>query len=111
MDHSDFSDTDIPFEVPLPTKICVTVSHLRSLGQSSRSKKTACVCVRQDAQREEIRDWVLMVSMDNRLEQVLPQDERKSYVASLVDTNSGLCSPPCIITGNTHTHWQSEKYR
>uniref|UniRef100_H3CIP1 Intraflagellar transport protein 172 homolog n=2 Tax=Tetraodon nigroviridis TaxID=99883 RepID=H3CIP1_TETNG len=45
MDHSDFSDTDIPFEVPLPTKLCVT-----------------------DAQREEIRDWVLMVSMDNRLE-------------------------------------------
>ncbi|XP_056873005.1 intraflagellar transport protein 172 homolog [Takifugu flavidus] len=76
MDHSDFSDTDIPFEVPLPTKLCVT-----------------------DAQREEIRDWVLMVSMDNRLEQVLPQDERKSYEASLVDANTGLRSPPCIITG------------
>ncbi|TNM94541.1 hypothetical protein fugu_017300 [Takifugu bimaculatus] len=70
MDHSDFSDTDIPFEVPLPTKLCVT-----------------------------IRDWVLMVSMDNRLEQVLPQDERKSYEASLVDANTGLRSPPCIITG------------
>lgn len=52
---------------------------------------------------------MLMVSMDNRLEQVLPQDERKSYVASLVDTNSGLCSPPCIITGNTHTHTGSLK--
>ena len=67
-----------------------------------------CVCVLQDAQREEIRDWVLMVSMDNRLEQVLPQDERKTYEGSLVDANTGLRSPPCIITGNTHTHiWLS----
>lgn len=26
LDHSDFLDTDIPFEVPVPTKLCVTVS-------------------------------------------------------------------------------------
>lgn len=25
LDHSDFLDTDIPFEVPIPTKLCVTV--------------------------------------------------------------------------------------
>ncbi|KAM3602576.1 uncharacterized protein V6R79_006682 [Siganus canaliculatus] len=76
LDHSDFVDTDIPFEVPLPTKLCVT-----------------------DAQREQIRDWVLMVSMDNRVEQVLPLDERKSYEASLVAPSTGLRSLPCIITG------------
>ncbi|XP_071324251.1 intraflagellar transport protein 172 homolog [Trachinotus anak] len=76
LDHSDFIDTDIPFEVPVPTKLCVT-----------------------DAQREQIRDWVLMVSMDHRLEQVLPLDERSSYEASLVATNTGLRSLPCVLTG------------
>ncbi|KAM6905680.1 intraflagellar transport protein 172 homolog [Lycodopsis pacificus] len=76
LDHSDFLGTDIPFEVPVPTKLCVT-----------------------DAQREQIRDWVLMVSMDNRLEQVLPRDERNSYEASLVAANTGLRSLPCILTG------------
>ncbi|KAL6096181.1 ift172 [Pungitius sinensis] len=76
LDHSDFLDTDIPFEVPVPTKLCVT-----------------------DTQREQIRDWVLMVSMDNRLEQVLPRDERNSYEASLVAANTGLRSLPCVLTG------------
>uniref|UniRef100_A0A7N8X2V0 Intraflagellar transport protein 172 homolog n=1 Tax=Mastacembelus armatus TaxID=205130 RepID=A0A7N8X2V0_9TELE len=76
LDHSDFLDTDIPFEVPVPTKLCVT-----------------------DAQREQIRDWVLMVSMDNRLEQVLPRDERNTYEASLVAANTGLRSLPCVLTG------------
>ncbi|XP_072218456.1 intraflagellar transport protein 172 homolog [Leuresthes tenuis] len=76
LDHSDFLDTDIPFEVPVPTKLCVT-----------------------DAQREQIRDWVLMVSMDHRLEQVLPLDERNTYEASLVAANTGLRSLPCILSG------------
>uniref|UniRef100_A0A3Q3IYM6 Intraflagellar transport protein 172 homolog n=1 Tax=Monopterus albus TaxID=43700 RepID=A0A3Q3IYM6_MONAL len=76
LDHSDFVDTDIPFEVPVPAKLCVT-----------------------NAQREQIRDWVLMVSVDNRLEQVLPQDERNTYEASLVAANTGLRSLPCVLTG------------
>ncbi|XP_069580919.1 intraflagellar transport protein 172 homolog [Brachyistius frenatus] len=76
LDHSDFLDTDIPFEVPVPTKLCVT-----------------------DGQREQIRDWVLMVSMDHRLEQVLPRDERNAYEASLVAANTGLRSLPCVLTG------------
>ncbi|KAM9703852.1 intraflagellar transport protein 172 homolog [Menidia menidia] len=76
LDHSDFLDTDIPFEVPVPTKLCVS-----------------------DAQREQIRDWVLMVSMDHRLEQVLPLDERNTFEASLVAAGSGLRSLPCVLTG------------
>ncbi|KAM9840528.1 intraflagellar transport protein 172 homolog [Aulostomus maculatus] len=75
LDHSDFLDTDIPFEVPVPSKLCVT-----------------------DVQREQIRDWVLMVSMDHRVEQVLPRDERNSYEASLVAT-TGHRSLPCVLTG------------
>lgn len=27
LDHSDFQDTDIPFEVPFPAKLHVTVRH------------------------------------------------------------------------------------
>uniref|UniRef100_A0A4W5KBN0 Intraflagellar transport protein 172 homolog n=1 Tax=Hucho hucho TaxID=62062 RepID=A0A4W5KBN0_9TELE len=76
LDHSDFQDTDIPFEVPFPAKLHVT-----------------------DAQREEIRDWVLTVSMDQRVEQVLPKDERDTYEASLLAANTGIRSLPCVITG------------
>ena len=28
LDHSDFQDTDIPYEIPLPEKLHLTVSHL-----------------------------------------------------------------------------------
>lgn len=76
LDHSDFQDTDIPFEVSLPAKQHVP-----------------------EAQREEVRDWVLTVSMDQRLEQVLPQDERGTYEASLVAVSTGVRALPCLITG------------
>ncbi|XP_069035784.1 intraflagellar transport protein 172 homolog [Lepisosteus oculatus] len=76
LDHTDFQDTDIPFEVPLPEKQHVT-----------------------EDKREEIRDWVLTVSMDQRVEQVLPKDERDTYEASLIAVNTGIRSLPCLITG------------
>ncbi|XP_057208125.1 intraflagellar transport protein 172 homolog isoform X2 [Triplophysa rosa] len=76
LDHTDFQDTDIPFEVPVPSKLHVTVE-----------------------KREEIREWVLTVSMDQRVEQVLPKDERLTYEASLVAAGTGIRSLPCVITG------------
>ncbi|XP_073712376.1 intraflagellar transport protein 172 homolog [Misgurnus anguillicaudatus] len=76
LDHTDFQDTDIPFEVPVPSKLHVTVE-----------------------KREEIREWVLTVSMDQRVEQVLPKDERDTYEASLVAVGTGIRSLPCVITG------------
>lgn len=54
----------------------------------------------QDDRREEIRDWVLTVSMDQRVEQILPADERDTYEASLIAINTGIRSLPCIITGD-----------
>lgn len=57
------------------------------------------LCPSQEAQREEVRDWVLTVSMDQRLEQVLPRDERGVYEASLVATSTGVRALPCLITG------------
>ncbi|KAJ8355794.1 hypothetical protein SKAU_G00185880 [Synaphobranchus kaupii] len=76
LDHTDFQDTDIPFEVPLPAKQHVT-----------------------EDKREEIRDWVLTVSMDQRVEQVLPNDERDTYEGSLLAISTGIRSLPCVITG------------
>ncbi|XP_039387206.1 intraflagellar transport protein 172 homolog isoform X2 [Mauremys reevesii] len=76
LDHVDFQNTDIPFEVPLPAHQHVA-----------------------EATREEIRDWVLTVSMDQRLEQVLPRDERDTYEASLVAASTGVRSLPCLLTG------------
>lgn len=57
------------------------------------------LCPSQEAQREEVRDWVLTVSMDQRLEQVLPRDERGVYEASLVAASTGVRALPCLITG------------
>ena len=45
LDNSDFRDTDIPFEVPLPETTYLT-----------------------DAEHDEIKDWVLTVSMDAKVE-------------------------------------------
>uniref|UniRef100_A0A8C2A3K4 Intraflagellar transport protein 172 homolog n=1 Tax=Cyprinus carpio TaxID=7962 RepID=A0A8C2A3K4_CYPCA len=81
LDHTDFQDTDIPFEVPVPSKLHVTVE-----------------------KREEIREWVLTVSMDQRVEQVLPKDERGTYEASLVALGTGIRSLPCVITGYPVLH-------
>ncbi|XP_016392956.1 intraflagellar transport protein 172 homolog [Sinocyclocheilus rhinocerous] len=81
LDHTDFQDTDIPFEVPVPSKLHFTVE-----------------------KREEIREWVLTVSMDQRVEQVLPKDERGTYEASLVAAGTGIRSLPCVITGYPVLH-------
>ena len=73
------------------------------------------------SQHDEVKEWVLAVSMDQRVEQVtvknmsqnqqtiqienqfpfpqaLPLDERMSYEASLVSVG-GARSQPCIVTG------------
>lgn len=76
LDNSDFQNTDIPFEFPLPEKLYLS-----------------------ESQHEEIKEWVLAVSMDQRVEQVLPKDERDTYEASLVAENTGIRSLPCVITG------------
>ena len=53
----------------------------------------------QEHLHDEVKDWVLAVSMDQRVEQVLPTDERDTYEASLVAANTGIRSLPCVITG------------
>ena len=52
----------------------------------------------QSQQHEEIREWVLAVSMDQQIEQVLPRDSRGAFEASLVSSD-GVRLQPCVITG------------
>lgn len=77
MDVDDLAVTDFPVEVPLP----------ESLSLSAQ-------------QREEAREWVLAVSMDQKVEQVLPTDHRGVYVGSLTSPSSGAGAlQGCILTG------------
>ncbi|KAL7308007.1 hypothetical protein TKK_0000095 [Trichogramma kaykai] len=60
LDVDDLRVTDFPLEVPLQPRMSLTRE-----------------------EREEVREWVLAVSMDQRVEQGLPLDPRGVYVGSL----------------------------
>lgn len=70
--------------------------------------KLVTVC--QVETREEIRDWLLTVSMEQRLEPVLPRDERGTYEASLLAANTGIRSLPCVITGGVRFNQRSSLF-
>lgn len=83
IDNSDFANTDVPFDFPLPEK-----------SQTDEEK----------AHTEEVRNWVLQVSMDNAIEQTLDTRNCEScgtsiYAASCSCHNCGHVNKPCIITG------------
>lgn len=50
-------------------------------------------------EHERVRDWILTMSMDQKLDQTLPKDERGVYVAALEAPGTGLCALPCIVSG------------
>ena len=62
LDNTDLLETDIPLEVPLPE-----VPHLPRESH------------------EAVKEWVLAVSMDQKVEQILPVYERMAYEASLTN--------------------------
>ncbi|OXU27721.1 hypothetical protein TSAR_004638 [Trichomalopsis sarcophagae] len=78
LDVDDLRVTDFPLEVPLPPSL--------SLSRENR---------------EEVREWVLTVSMDQRVEQGLPVDQRGVYVGSLTSHATDLVKPlvECALTG------------
>ncbi|XP_076179801.1 intraflagellar transport protein Oseg2 [Ptiloglossa arizonensis] len=77
LDVDDLAVTDFPTEVPLP----------ESLSMSSE-------------QREEAREWVLTMSMDQKVEQVLPTDHRGVYIGSLNSPSAETGAlQGCILTG------------
>ncbi|XP_046738149.1 intraflagellar transport protein 172 homolog [Diprion similis] len=77
LDVEDLKVTDFPVEVPLPTTLSLSAE-----------------------QREEVREWVLAVSMDQRVEQGLPVDQRGVYIGSLTNpANTTGVLQACILTG------------
>ena len=82
-DNADFEGTDIPspFDIPLPENNIMS-----------------------EDDREEIRDWVLQIQMDDNVETTLNmrQDEEYGndvYEACLFNPNKGEQYDPCIVTG------------
>ena len=72
LDPEGFEETEIPQEVPLPREVCLP-----------------------SEQVEEIRNWVLNMSIDQRnLNTQLPLDRR-----GLFEGNLGPSGRPCVITG------------
>eukprot|EP00736_Rhodelphis_marinus_P012459 Rmarinus@m.5702 len=92
LDNGDFEGTDIPFDFPLPD------------SQFLSSDK-----------REEIRDWVLTVSMDQSIDLSLPKraDEMSGddmYEASLRGP-SGDEKTPCVVSGYPVVQGQAVRCR
>ena len=75
---------------------------MRYIGYMYLNMTLCSFAILQESEHEEIKEWVLAVSMDQRVEQTLPLDERETYEASLSAANSGIRSLPCIITGTLH---------
>lgn len=75
VDYAPLLGTDIPTEIPLPAKL-----HL------------------SPDQHEEVREWVLAVSVDKQMQGELIMDKRGIYEACLVGPD-GTQYQPCIITG------------
>ncbi|KAJ3038900.1 hypothetical protein HDV00_012822 [Rhizophlyctis rosea] len=83
MDNSDFEGSDVPFDVDVP-------------GECSLPEQT----------REEVRDWVLQVSLDQKVTQEVDRrdcDEcgTSIYDASLTCPNCHVVAEPCIVTGTS----------
>ncbi|KDO34175.1 hypothetical protein SPRG_01418 [Saprolegnia parasitica CBS 223.65] len=82
LDNSDFLSTDIPRDFPLPDEQYLP----------------------DEAAREEIRDWVLTISMDQQVQEKLPERpcpncQASIYEGSLHCTECKAKFEPCIITG------------
>ncbi|XP_030372622.1 intraflagellar transport protein 172 homolog [Scaptodrosophila lebanonensis] len=73
VDHSDLTATDFPSSVPLPEDI-----HLKNSTDL----------------HEEVREWVLAVSMDQQVDQVLPTDDRGLYESTLAPNDTA-----CLLSG------------
>ncbi|XP_070491879.1 intraflagellar transport protein 172 homolog [Chironomus tepperi] len=72
VDHTDLGSTDFPSSVPIPESM-----HLKH----------------EMKLHEEIRDWVLAISMDQQVDQALPVDDRNLYESSL-----GMGDSVCLIS-------------
>ncbi|KAJ8945935.1 hypothetical protein NQ318_016763 [Aromia moschata] len=73
VDHSDLVQTDFPSNIPLPTRLYLS---------------------EDPKEHDNIREWVLAVSMDQKIDQTLPLDDRQLFESSLQHGET-----PCLVTG------------
>ena len=119
LDNSDFVDTDIPFEVPLPEKQfvsvrddyrCYVLVYIRSFPTSSGRKTrrsegmgTSCLYGPEGCANRVPMPILFFLTSGclylMQVEQSLPADERGTYVASLTSPHTKVTSPPCMISG------------
>ena len=76
MDNAYLNDTDLPFDINLPEHKFLT-----------------------DDKHEEIKTWVIGVSMNGKITPSLNKDERGCYEATLNPPDSDINYVPCVITG------------
>lgn len=77
LDIDDLRITDFPLEVPLPVSLSIT-----------------------NTDREEVKEWILAISMDQGVEQGLPVDSRGVYIGSLTcPANGAIVLQECSLTG------------
>ncbi|KAI8848693.1 hypothetical protein BC829DRAFT_443633 [Chytridium lagenaria] len=80
LENSDFENTDVPYDIDLPAENM------------------------KEAKRDEVRDWVLQVSLDQKVKQEVDRRDceecsTKIYDASLSCYSCNTVHEPCIITG------------
>ena len=76
VDNSVFEGTDVPQQFSLPQSAYLSPE-----------------------EHEELKEWVLSVSVDQRVQPALSVDENGRYEASTVDQD-GNVSPVCVISGS-----------
>ena len=89
LENSDFANTDVPFEVDIPKQPV------------------------DESTREEVRDWVLQVSLDHKVNQEVDFRECEKcgtsiYEASLSCYNCNTLSEPCVVTGKDYELYKSQ---
>lgn len=74
-----------------------------SLLRASRLPHTQCLhgkfFCEQEKKRDDVKEWVLAVSMDQKIDQVLDQDDRGTFVGSLVCKQTKQRYEACIVSG------------
>lgn len=81
LENADFENTDVPFDIELPASPFLS-----------------------ESEREQVRDWVLTVSLDSSIRQEIDKRDceecgTKIYDASLECHNCHAKSEPCVVTG------------
>jgi len=97
MDSPYLYDTDIPLEnTNLPETKYLSVSFLKIL--ITFELKLELFINFKNEKHEEIKTYVITVSMNRKIEQSLNRDERGCYEATLVGPDNHVYSP-CVVTG------------